>query len=186
MNNIRIIETGIDVRKINAQLEQYKDDWGAQKTLQGVALQDPAKYETTVDVLQLVMGGIERIGQYVGDTEICHQTPALKHHTEMVAFLKSRFHAVRRCAFFSLPVGMKVGRHIDHGTYYLNKDRYHLSLQGRYKYSVEDPNGTIEEAIIEPGTLMWFNNKYHHWSENVADVARVSFIFDVPHHPTNP
>jgi len=104
----------------------------------------------------------------------------------MVAFLKRHFHAVRRCAFFRIPVGHRVGRHTDFGSYYLDKDRYHLSISGRYQYTVYDADGTAEQVIIEPGTLFWFNNKLDHESVNIADEPRVAFIFDVPHHKSNP
>ena len=186
MRNIRIIKTGINIDKIQRQLDEFPADWNSQQNLPGTAMQDPNHFISTVDVLQLVMGGIETEGQYVGDTEICHQLPALKHHTEMVNFLKRHFHAVRRCAFFRIPIGHKVGRHTDFGSYYLDKDRYHLSISGRYRYTVYDPDGTAEQVVIEPGTLFWFDNKLEHESENIADEPRVAFIFDVPHHKSNP
>ena len=80
-----------------------------------------------------------------------------------------------------LPVGGAVGSHIDDGTYYLKKDRYHLSLQGKYRYEC---NG--EEHIIEPGTFFWFSNKLTHSALNVGDVDRITFVFDVPHNKNNP
>ena len=186
MKNIRIIKTGINVSKIQRQLDLYADDWGLQKKLDGVELQDPTKFHTVVDVLQLVMGGIEREGQYVGDSELCYPLPTLKRHTEIVAFLKRHFHAVRRCAFFKIPVGHQVDRHTDFGSYYLDKDRYHLSISGSYRYTVYDDDGTAEVVNIEPGTLFWFDNKKEHESLNTADVPRVAFIFDVPHDDSNP
>ena len=71
--------------------------------------------------------------------------------------------------------------HIDEGTYYLNKDRYHLSLQSRYQYYVGD-----ETMLVEPGTFFWFNNKIPHGAINVGDVDRISLVFDVPHNQSNP
>ena len=58
MKNIKILKTGIDVSKIRKQLEKYPEDWGSQKKLENVKLKDPHEYITSVDVLQLVMGGI--------------------------------------------------------------------------------------------------------------------------------
>ena len=74
-----------------------------------------------------------------------------------------------------------VGSHIDNGTYYLTRDRYHLSLQGRYEYWVED-----EMHIIEPGTFFWFDNKRYHAAKNISDVDRLTFVFDVPKSKKNP
>jgi quercetin dioxygenase-like cupin family protein len=80
-----------------------------------------------------------------------------------------------------LPVGGKVGQHIDIGSYYQTRDRYHLAIQGRYKYTVGN-----ESYIVNPGTLLWFNNKLPHGTENVGDEVRVTFVFDVPHSKNNP
>ena len=106
MRNIRIIRTGINVDEIKQQLVEHEADWGMQKNLPGVAQQDPDKFYTTVEVLQLVMGGIETEGQYVGDTEICIPTPAFKRHTGILEMLRDELKVptVRRCAFFKIPV----------------------------------------------------------------------------------
>jgi hypothetical protein len=180
MKNIRIIQTGVDVSKILEQLKQYPEDWGSQKNLQDSEQLDSNKYTVTVDVLQLIMGGITKEGEYVGNTEICNKTPAYEHHTEVLKFVFDRFKKLRRCAFLSLPVGEIVGSHIDEGTYYLTKDRYHLSIQGKYEYNVGD-----ERVIVEPGTLFWFNNKLPHSAVNIGDNVRITFVFDVPHHKKN-
>ena len=181
MNNIRIIRTGINVSKILKQLQQYPQDWGNQKKVKGTEQLDHEKYIVTTDVLQLVMAGLEREDQFVGDSEMCIQTPAYKHHTEIISFIKRHFKKFCRCGFLKLGVGQTVGRHIDEGTYYLTKDRYHLSIQGRYEYFVGD-----ESVIVEPGTLLWFNNKELHGTLNVGDVDRITFVFDVPHSKNNP
>lgn len=182
MENIRIIKTGINVSKILKQLKQYPEDWGAQKSMEGA--DSLLKYgfpEVEAGVLQLVMGGVNSLDEFVGDTEICIPTSAAKKHTEIIGFLTRNFKQFSRCGFLSLPVGGKVGKHIDLGNYYLTRDRYHLSIQGRYKYIVGD-----ESVIVEPGTLLWFNNKLPHAAENVGDEVRITFVFDVPHHKSNP
>ena len=182
MDNIRIIKTGINVSKIVKQLEQYKDDWQGQRKIEGaLSLLDRGYDDIPIGVLQLVMGGVHVPSEFVGDTEICIPTPAYEHHTEMVRFLKRYFHKFCRCGFLSLPVGGEVGIHIDEGKYYLTKDRYHLSILGRYEYTVGG-----EKVIVEPGTLLWFNNKLPHGTKNIGDSTRVTFVFDVPHHKSNP
>ena len=180
MKNIRIIKTGVDVSKILQQLKQYPEDWGSQKNLQDTEQLDPAEYTVTVDVLQLIMGGVKTKTQYVGNTEICIQTPAYEKHTEILTYLGKYFKKLRRCGFLALPVGEMVGSHIDEGTYYLTKDRYHLSIQGKYEYTVDE-----ETVIIEPGTLFWFNNKLPHKAVNIGENVRITFVFDVPHHKRN-
>ena len=90
-------------------------------------------------------------------------------------------HNISRGAFFRLPPLGSKGRHIDEGKYYLTRDRYHLSLQGEYLYEVDG-----EEHIIKPGTFFWFDNKKPHSAVVVSDEDRITFVFDVPHSPTNP
>jgi hypothetical protein len=180
MKNIRIIETNVNVSKILKQLDQYPEDWGSQKNIKDTEQLDSNKYTVTVDVLQLIIGGITKEGEYVGNTEICNKTPAYEHHTEVLKFVFDRFKKLRRCAFLSLPVGQIVGTHIDEGTYYLTKDRYHLSIQGKYEYNVGD-----ERIIVDPGTLFWFNNKLPHSAVNIGEEPRITFVFDIPHHKKN-
>jgi hypothetical protein len=174
MDNIRIIKTGINVSKILNQLKQYPEDWGAQKTVDGaLSLLDRGFPEVEAGVLQLVVGVVSSTDQYVGDSELSAPTPAYYRHTEIVSFLKRHFKKFDRCGFLSLPIGGSVGEHIDIGNYYLTRDRYHLSIQGRYEYTVGD-----ESVIVEPGTLLWFNNKLEHGTKNIGDEVRITFVFD--------
>lgn len=183
MNNIRVIETGIDVSKILEQLKEFQEDWGAVRKIEGShnVINDYGFPEVEAGVLQLIMGGIEKEDEYVGDTELCIPTQALYHHTEVVNFLKRYFRGVSRCGFLSLPVGGSVGTHIDIGKYYETRDRYHLSIQGEYEYTVGD-----ETVLVKPGTFLWFNNKLPHGTKNVGNEVRVTFVFDAPHSPNNP
>jgi len=173
MNNIKILKSNIDVSRFLKQLQDHPEDWGSQKNLDDSKQLDPTKYTVTVDVLQLVMGGITYEGEYVGNTEICIPTPAYNKHSKILSTLKKQFGNIYRCGFLALPVGEIVGSHIDEGTYYRTKDRYHLSIQGTYKYTVGE-----ESIIVKPGTLFWFNNDLNHSAENVGDDVRITFVFD--------
>lgn len=182
MDNIRIIKTGLKVDKILKQLKEFPEDWGGQQKIENVdSMLNHGFPEVEAGVLQLIMGVVTSTDQYVGDSEFCKPTPAYYRHTEVIRFLKRHFHDHSRCGFLSLPVGGTVGKHIDIGSYYQTRDRYHLSIQGTYEYSVGD-----ESVIVEPGTLLWFNNKLEHGTRNTGDCVRVTFVFDVPHHKSNP
>lgn len=182
MANIRIIKTGINVSKILEQLKQYPEDWEGQKKMEKAdSLLNYGFPEVDAGVLQLIMGVITSKEQYVGDSELCMPTPAYYRHTHVINFLKRHFANHNRCGFLSLPVGGIVGKHIDIGNYYQTRDRYHLSIQGTYRYTVGD-----ESVIVEPGTLLWFDNKLEHGAENIGDCVRITFVFDVPHSKSNP
>jgi hypothetical protein len=173
--NIEIIKKNVDVSEILSDLHKNPKDWGAVKRESGAAsLLDMGFPEVDVGVLQLVMGGVRSREEYVGDSELCIPTESVKNHPAVMRFLKKEFGKVSRCGFLSLPVGGKVGSHCDIGSYYQNKDRYHLSIQGKYKYNV----GT-ESLIVEPGTLFRFNNKLEHSAENLGNNVRITFVFDI-------
>jgi mannose-6-phosphate isomerase-like protein (cupin superfamily) len=182
MSNIRIIKTGINVSKIMKQLREHPTDWGSQRNIKDVkSLIDRGFADLPIDALQLMIGVVEKAEDFVGDSQMSRKTAAYDHHTEVVRFMKRNFHKHDRCGFLSLPVGGHVGLHIDEGTYYHTRDRYHLSIQGRYRYYCGD-----EHVDVEPGTLLWFNNKLMHGTENIGDCTRITFVFDVPHSKKNP
>ena len=176
VNNIKVLATGIDVSGVLEQLKQYPQDWNAQRNIDGArsVIDDLGFPEVSAGVLQLVVGVVETLDQYVGDSEMCVATPTFQHHTAIIEILTRYFKDISRCAFLSLPVGGEVGTHIDIGDYYLTRDRYHIAIQGTYLYHVGD-----EELVIEPGMLVWFNNKLPHGTKNIGDCVRITFVVDV-------
>lgn len=177
MSNFRFIEKNIDVSKIKTQLLTNWGDWRAVSQLNNTGGdKDPYGF------LPLTMAVVPDISYNPKDSELQENTPWYSNYYEVTNWLKSRnIHNHSRAAFFRLPKGLSVGRHIDDGKYYLTRDRYHLSIQGTYLYEVDG-----EEHIIEPGTFFWFNNKKYHSAKNIGNVDRITFVFDVPHSSTNP
>jgi hypothetical protein len=176
MNNIKILKTNVDVSSIKKQLLTYAKDWECQKNERNVdSLLNKGYPEMDVGVLQLKIGVVRNSKEFVGDSEFSKETSAFHRHTAIRTTLrKNGFPNLERCGFLSLPIGKEVGRHIDEGTYYLTRNRYHLSIQGRYLYTCGD-----EEVVIGPGTLFWFNNKLLHSATNIGDDVRITFVFDV-------
>lgn len=92
-------------------------------------------------------------------------------------FAKEVDGTLARVTIVSLKPGSQVYRHIDGGTYYEKRDRYHLVLQS--------PSGSRmvsgdEESVWEKGELWWFDNKAMHEAFNPSDGAeRIHVIFDV-------
>ena len=181
---IKIIKDKIDVSKVIKQLKKNPQDWDHQKHIEDVqSLLDRGFDDLPVSALQLIMGGVKSKEDFVGDSEINIKTPAYQHHSQIRKILKKEFggEEIHRCGFLSLPIDEIVGAHIDEGTYYLTRDRYHLSISGRYQYFVGN-----ETVIVDPGTLFWFNNKLPHGTVNIADEVRITFVFDILHSPNNP
>jgi len=177
MKNIKIIKKEIDVSNVIQQLEEYSDDWYIQRKGTDTLL-ERGYADIEVGNLQLIMGAITKKEDFVGDSELCKPTPAYQRHTEIRNLIGKEFPGkeLHRCGFLSLPIDGYVGAHIDEGTYYKTRDRYHLSIQGQYQYFVGN-----ETKIIDAGTLFWFNNKMPHGAVNLGDETRITFVFDMPH-----
>ena len=182
---IKVIKTGIDVSKVTEQLRKNPADWNHQKKQEGVrSLVDEHGFDDLpISNLQLTIGAVKKKKDFVGNSELSVNTPAYKRHTEIIKLIKEEFgnKEIYRCGFLALPVDEYVGAHIDEGTYYKTKDRYHLSIMGEYQYFTGR-----DSIIVKPGTLFWFNNKQPHGAVNTADETRITFVFDVYHSPTNP
>lgn len=179
MSNFRFIEHNVDVSKILKQLENNPDDWRAVSGYESTGGdKDPYGF------LPLTMAVVRNPEDDPKTTEFQTNTPMFTKYFEMIRWLRSRgIKVTSRAAFFKMAVGDEVGRHIDIGSYYLTRDRFHLSIQGRYLYEVDG-----EEHIIEPGTFFWFDNKKYHSAVNIGNCDRLTFVFDVPHshnHPNN-
>ena len=177
MSNFIFIERNIDVAPILKQVLDNPQDWSAVSEYESIGGDHKPP-----GFLPLIMAVVEPNAD-PKNAEAIQQTPLFNKYDQVLRFIASRgIKKLARAAFFKLAVGASVPRHIDEGTYYLTKDRYHLSLQGRYLYEVDG-----EEHIIEPGTFFWFDNKKYHRAVNISpDTDRITFVFDSHHSPTNP
>ena len=137
MNNIKVLKKGIDVSKVIEQLEKYSDDWYIQRKGTDTLL-ERGYADIEVGNLQLIMGAIKKKDDFVGDSELNKLTSAWERHTEIIKIINKEFpgREVHRCGFLSLPIDGYVGAHIDEGTYYKTRDRYHLSIAGQYQFFV--------------------------------------------------
>jgi outer membrane protein assembly factor BamB/orotate phosphoribosyltransferase len=84
--------------------------------------------------------------------------------------------SLSRATIIRLKPHSKVSSHIDKGSYYLIRDRYHLVLNS--------PKGSMmlcgdEKVYMQPGELWWFNNKQYHEAANESDGWRIHYIFDL-------
>ena len=177
MNNIKLLKKDINVKKVIKQLEKYSSDWYIQRKGTDTLL-ERGYADIEVGNLQLIMGAIKKKEDFVGNSELSRPTPAYQRHTEVLKIIRREIpnREIHRCGFLSLPVDGYFVAHIDEGTYYKTRDRYHLSIAGQYQYFVGN-----ETAIVDAGTLFWVNNKMPHGAVNLGEETRITFVFDMPH-----
>ena len=74
-----------------------------------------------------------------------------------------------------LPLG-RVFPHIDSGTYYQFRDRYHLVIRSSNGSRIATDSG---EVLMREGEVWVFNNKVRHWAKNPSNKPRIHLIFDL-------
>ena len=109
-----------------------------------------------------------------------NENPTIWHYDypEMQKFFKwftdTYGGTVRKANCYTTPPGKGVKSHIDAHNYFKDKDRFHLVLSGKYKYTVHK-----KTEVFSKGDLWWFNNKTTHGSYNHGTEDKINVVFDV-------
>ena len=187
MNNIKFITKDYDISKIRKRILDNPDQW---EMVSKMVEEDKEKYgngsamlgPNSSGYLPLIMAVLDPKVDQIKNSDLVKPLETFYKYVEVrQLFHDYKLNSVSRAAFFKLPPGGKVPIHMDIGQYYETKDRYHLVIQGEYEYYVGD-----EMIIAKPGMFFWFNNKKGHGTVNTGNVDRITLVFDVPHHPSNP
>jgi hypothetical protein len=105
------------------------------------------------------------------------QAAAFPHAMNFLEGFAAVQHAqLQRVLLVRLMPGGRVYPHIDRGSYYARRDRYHfviVSPAGSRLFSGD------EVVTMRPGELWWFNNKLRHEALNDGDDWRIHLIFDL-------
>ena len=97
---IKIVDTKINVKKVIEQLKKNPQDWDHQKNIENIqSLTDHGFDDLPVSALQLIMGGVKKKEDFVGDSEINIKTPAYEHHSEIRKIVRKNFGSkeLQRC-----------------------------------------------------------------------------------------
>lgn len=176
-NVFRLIKSNIDTSKILQEINA-RDDWEGVFTLDDIYVYK----KPPLFILPLTLGVCE--DNSIFQSEGTQHTPWRNEYPSILEFLGNNGFTedrVKRCSFFKIPVGGHLGMHNEYSKYYQNKDRWHLCIQGQYRYFVEN-----EEYIINAGDFFWFDNKKDHAVINIGNVDRISFIWDALMVPKDP
>lgn len=92
----------------------------------------------------------------------------------LLRWLQVNFTNIQRAALIKLLPDQKVLRHVDRGEWFKKTRRYHLCLQGAYRYEVGD-----EHIVVTPGTLFTFDNSVEHGAFNLRNEDRITLMFDI-------
>lgn len=170
----KLIRKDVDVAPLLAEIEQRPEAW-----LLNTSRQDKIKVQKDTNTIFL-RKAVPRPDLNTNENQECVTTAAAESFPLAMRFLEQAAIDLRsplsRATIVRLKPHSEVGVHIDIGSYYLIRNRYHLVLRS--------PSGSVlragdEEVRMSEGELWWFDNKQHHSAFNESDEWRIHYIFDV-------
>lgn len=174
MQYFRLIRSNIDVKPLLAEIEAHESDW-----LVNTARQDKIPVQRDTNAI-FISSAVRRPDLNINENQESEFTQLSTHFPGAVRFMTDIAAelggTLSRAVIIRLKPRSHVGQHVDGGSYYRIRDRYHLVLQS--------PAGSLlrsggEQVCMQEGELWWFDNKQHHSAFNASDVWRIHYIFDV-------
>ena len=174
MKYFKLIRSGIDVACLLEEIDSQQQAW-----LVETGRQDKIRVQRDTNTIFL-RGAVSRPDLHVNENQETRLTSVARLFPRAVAFM-SEFAREMNCelsraTIVRLKPRSQVFRHIDQGSYYFLRDRFHLVLRS--------PAGSVlmsggETVRMQEGELWWFDNKQYHESYNESDDWRIHYIFDL-------
>ena len=181
MESFTCLATGLDIHPIHESLALNEDAWHISS-----ARQQTIRSHRDTQSIFLRQAIRDTSNQHLPNREVHPSRPSdyAWRFPEAVLLCDALAEELRgelgRALIVRLPPGGQVLPHVDDGSYYAIRDRYHLAIASK-------PGGSIlgtsrEEVEMKPGELWWLPNKQRHWARNLSATDRIHLIFDVlPH-----
>ena len=174
MKYFKLIRSDIDVAPLLEEIRSQEHAWQID-----TGRQDRIRVQRDTNTIFL-SSAVPRPDLNLNENQECRLTSVAKLFpralTFMTEFAQQMDCQLSRATIVRLKPKSQVFRHIDEGSYYFLRDRFHLVLQSRAG-SVLMSGG--EEVRMQEGELWWFDNKQYHESYNESDEWRIHYIFDL-------
>ena len=174
MKFFRLVQSGIDVAPLLAEIQSHEHAW-----LANTSRQDNIQAQRDTNTI-FICSPVRRSDLSVNENQESQFTDISELFPQAVAFMM-RFANEMNCrlsraTIVRLKPKSHVSRHTDAGSYYLIRDRYHLVL---YSSAGSAMMSGDEQVRMQAGELWWFNNKEYHAAHNESDEWRLHYIFDL-------
>jgi hypothetical protein len=174
MKFFRPMHLGIDIAPLLAEIEAQEPAW-----LLNTSRQDKIQVQRDTNTIFL-RNAVRRPDLHLNENQESQPTKIsadFPHAVDFMTRFASAMNALlSRATIVRLKPRSQVGLHIDIGSYYLIRDRYHLVLRSRTGSILISGN---EQVRMKEGELWWFDNKQHHAALNDSDEWRIHYIFDL-------
>jgi hypothetical protein len=174
MKFFRRVASEIDVAPLLAEIQAQESAW-----LVNTSRQDKIHVQRETNTIFL-RSAVRRPDLNVNEnqesqpTQISANFPrAMSTMAKIAEAMKS---SLSRATIVRLKPKSQVGQHIDVGSYYLIRNRFHLVLHSTAGSVLVSGN---EAVRMRAGELWWFDNKQHHSAFNESEEWRIHYIFDL-------
>jgi hypothetical protein len=174
VNFFRLLCSNIDVTPFLAEIAVQDHAW-----VLNTSRQEKIQVQRDTNTIFL-RGAVRRPDLNLNDNQESNFTATSKLFPLAIGFMSAfaeKMNAeLSRATIVRLKPNSHVYRHVDAGSYYLIRNRYHLVLHSARGSVLACGN---ESVRMHPGELWWFNNKQYHEAHNESDEWRIHFIFDL-------
>lgn len=174
MKFFRLIRSCIDIAPLLEEVRAQEQAW-----LIDTSRQDKIPAQRDTDTI-FIRSQTRRPDLQVNENQESRFTDVSKLFPRAVRFITDFANEMNahlsRAAIVRLKPKSQVLRHIDTGSYYLIRDRFHLVL---YSSAGSVLISGDEQVRMQEGELWWFNNKQYHEAYNESDKWRIHYIFDL-------
>ena len=174
MKYFKLVESGIEVAPLLEEVHSQSQAW-----LIDTVRQDKIRVQRDTNTIFL-RSAVSRPDLHINENQETRLTSVSKLFPRALAFMTEFAERMNchlsRATIVRLKPKSRVFRHIDEGSYYFLRDRFHLVLQSAEGSALRSAG---EEVRMREGELWWFDNKQYHESSNESDEWRIHYIFDL-------
>ncbi len=174
MKYFKLIRSGVQVAPLLEEVRLQEQAWGI-----NTGRQEKIRVQRETNTIFL-SAAVQRPDLNVNENQESRLTEVANLFPRALAFMSEFAQEMdcqlSRATIVRLKPRSQVFRHIDEGSYYFLRDRFHLVLQSAAG-SVLMSGG--EQVRMQEGELWWFDNKQYHESYNESNEWRIHYIFDL-------
>jgi outer membrane protein assembly factor BamB len=174
MKYFKLIRSGINIAPLLEEVDSHEHAWSID-----TGRQDRIRVQRDTNSI-FISAAVHRPDLRINENQECRLTAASKFFPRALAlmteFAQEMNCHLSRAAIVRLKPRSQVFRHIDEGSYYFLRDRFHLVLRSSTGSVLMSGGETVR---MQAGELWWFDNKQFHESHNESDEWRIHYIFDL-------